>query len=229
MLLVINGHMCAKLRVVVRKEELALANTDGCMVARHGAICNTNIRRATAAYPCNFSISKGDKVKLACHSLQNDVRALNGRHFNYLPPLIANLYMGGKRRLAQFTTWWLVRVRAPNTLHLAKTVLCPTLEATNVNALNGAFAITRSDERVIMVITLSETDAANLGLIVADLVAPGRGTVIPLVFWSKCTGTHGQSTDTEFRAPNFYEITLRKCVESHREAPYGKPPLLARG
>jgi len=90
--------------------------------------------------------------------------------------------MGGKRRLAQFTTWWLVRIRAPHTLYFAKTVLCPTLETTNVHTLNRAFAITRSNERVIMIITLTETDAANLGLVIADLCAPGRGTVIPLFF-----------------------------------------------
>merc|ERR1712232_1252151 len=100
------------------------------------------------------------------------------------------------------------------------------LEATDVNALDGAFTPTWCNERIIVVRTLSEANAANLGLVITNLCALGSKTGIPRFPMSNYSGICGQMTDTEFGAPDFDEIALCKCVESHREAPYSKPPLL---
>lgn len=195
------------------------------MVARHSAIRNANIRRAAPAYPRNLPIRKRDDVKLAGHRFQDHTRPLNGGHLDELPPLVANLYVRGEWRLAQLGGRWLVQVRTISSLRLAETALRPLLEATNVDALNGAFTPTRCNERVIVVRTLSEANAASFGL-AANLGALGSKTGIPHLLGSNNCGVRGQLTDTEFGTPDFNEIPLRKRVESHWEAPHSEPSLL---
>ena len=111
-------------------------------------------------------------------------------------------------------------------MHLGEAILCPVLEATDVNTLDSAFTPTRCNERVIKFRTLSQANTASLGLAVADRCTLGSKTGIPRFYLSNCCGICDQLTDTEFGTPDFDKITLRKCVESHGEAPYSKPPLL---
>jgi hypothetical protein len=100
------------------------------------------------------------------------------------------------------------------------------LEATNVNAFDSAFTPARRNERIINARTLIEANAASLSLTVTDWCTSGGKTGIPRFYLPDCCGICDQLTDTEFGPPDFDKIALRKCVESHGEAPYCKPPLL---
>jgi hypothetical protein len=111
-------------------------------------------------------------------------------------------------------------------MHLGEAILCPVLEAADVNALNSSLTPTRCNERVINVRTFREANAASFPLAIADWCTLGSKTTIPRFYLSNCRGICDQLTDTEFGAPDFDKITLGKCVESCREAPYSKPPLL---
>jgi len=165
-------------------------------------------------------------MKFTRHRLQDDVRPLSGGHLNELPPLLADLYVRWERRLAQLAARRFVREAAADTLNLAEAALSPTLEAPNVNALNRTFTPAWCDERVILLWPFTEANAANLGILIANLCAPGSKTVTPRLLGSNNGRICGQLTNTEFGAPDFDEITLGKSVESHGEAPHGKPPLL---
>mmetsp|Transcript_34134 Transcript_34134/g.68917 ORF Transcript_34134/g.68917 Transcript_34134/m.68917 type:complete len:229 (+) Transcript_34134:477-1163(+) len=172
----------------------------------------------------------GVLLGVAHHVLEHDEGRLRPRHLHQRGALLARVEVGRVHCLAQLAGQRPVEVGAPRRVREVQAPADPVAQAPEVHVLDGALALARGDEGVVVARPLEEADAAHrrLELAAAGRVraaGPPRVVELQLRLGARAR-RRDELADPELEAAKLHDVTLTQPVSARREVAHHQPELL---
>mmetsp|Transcript_34132 Transcript_34132/g.68907 ORF Transcript_34132/g.68907 Transcript_34132/m.68907 type:complete len:229 (+) Transcript_34132:477-1163(+) len=172
----------------------------------------------------------GVLLGVAHHVLEHDEGRLRPRHLHQRGALLARVEVGRVHCLAQLAGQRPVEVGAPRRVREVQAPADPVAQAPEVHVLDGALALARGDEGVVLAGPLEQADAAERGLELAvggRVCAAGRPRVVePELRLGARVCRCGELPHPELEAAELHDIALGQTVAGGWEVAHHQPELL---
>mmetsp|Transcript_94489 Transcript_94489/g.294315 ORF Transcript_94489/g.294315 Transcript_94489/m.294315 type:complete len:353 (+) Transcript_94489:223-1281(+) len=238
----LHGNQCAKLRIVVLQEELAVRVADHCVAPRYGNVSDADVALVAAPKLQRLLPREGQYMqtsscmllRISYHVLQHDERPLRGRHLHQ--GLCLALRRSDVCRvgcLAELAGKRPVEVRAARVVREVQAPLDPVPQAPKVHVLDRAFALAGRNERVVGARALQEANATGAGRDVrfGAGAADGTDVIQPQLRLSVRLLRAHELPHAELESAQLDHVALGELVGLRRKLTHHQPefPGVARG